>query len=473
MDQKVMNQARLESVLRARLPGFERLIACERLSAGASRETYRVSIAARGAPRTLALRRSAGGEASAMGEGPGLSTEAKLFEVALKAGVPGPDVVIQLAPEDGLGVGFLMDWIAGETLGARIARQDAFAEVRPVLARQCGQILARLHAVDVAASGLDAALQTLTPEQAVRQTLANHAALDTAQPMIDFTGAWLLAHLPAPRPPALTHGDFRNGNLMVTPEAGVVAVLDWELAHVGDPIRDLGWLCTRSWRFGVSDKPVGGFGEREDLFAGYEEISGESVDRDAVHFWEVFGSFWWAVGTLSMAQSFRNGSETSVERPAIGRRTSECQIDCVNMLIPGPALLPKQAARAEGGPLPAAGELLAGVSGFLREAGLDGRTGFLARVAANAVETVARELALGPSADALAGAGYAGVLGRGGMIAELRARMCAAIRAGEIDPDSPALHAALRQDVLGRALIDQPDYAGTVEAVGRIAEATG
>ena len=112
-------------------------------------------------------------------------------------------------------------------------------------------------------------------------------------------------------------------------------MLDWELAHIGDPMRDLGWLCTRSWRFGVADKPVGGFGDYDDLFAGYDVRAGHKVDRDAVRFWEVFGSFWWAVGCLSMAQSLRDGKETSLERPVIGRRRSECQIDCVNLLIPG------------------------------------------------------------------------------------------------------------------------------------------
>ena len=70
------------------------------------------------------------------------------------------------------------------------------------------------------------------------------------------------------------HNDFRNGNFMVG-ASGVVAVLDWEVAHIGDPMRDLGWICTNSWRFGRSDLPVGGFGEYADLFRGYESVSGQ------------------------------------------------------------------------------------------------------------------------------------------------------------------------------------------------------
>ena len=104
-------------------------------------------------------------------------------------------------------------------------------------------------------------------------------------------------------------------------------------------MRDLGWVCTNSWRFGCSELPVGGFGSYDDLFAGYEAVSGQAVAPGRVKFWEVFGSFWWAIGCLGMAKHYRTGPDNTVERPAIGRRTSECQVDCVNHLIPGPVEL--------------------------------------------------------------------------------------------------------------------------------------
>lgn len=464
----VIDVVRLESVLKAR-GGVEALLSCDRLSAGASRETYRLVVRMGGVERKLALRR-AEQEASAMKQGPGLSVEAKLFVAAREAGVPGPEVLVMLKPEDQLGLGFVMEWIDGETLGARIARGEAYAGVRPKLARQCGEILARLHAVDVEASGLGDALEAMTPEQCVRRTHETYLALGSSQPMIDFTAMWLKANLPKERKPALVHSDFRNGNLIVSPDEGVKAVLDWELAYVGDPMRDLGWLCTRSWRFG-SGAPVGGFGEYEDLFAGYEAVSGEAIDREAVRFWEVFGSFWWAVGTLSMGQSFRDGSEPSVERPAIGRRSSECQIDCVNMLIPGAAEPPRAQARTlSTSDLPTSEELLVGVRDFLKgdaAAAMEGRNAFLARVAANALDIVVRELKYGGSADARANAELAALLGVSGETAELRAKLCASLRAGEIALESETLHAFLRADVLAQVLIDQPGYAGTVEALGR------
>ena len=69
-------------------------------------------------------------------------------------------------------------------------------------------------------------------------------------PAFELGLRWLAeARAPRPTPPALVHGDFRNGNFIVGPD-GMRAVLDWELAHLGDPIEDLGWLCVKSWRFG-------------------------------------------------------------------------------------------------------------------------------------------------------------------------------------------------------------------------------
>jgi len=74
-------------------------------------------------------------------------------------------------------------------------------------------------------------------------------------------------------------------------ETGIVGVLDWELAQIGDPVRDLGWLCVNSWRFGKPDLEVGGFGKIEDLLDAYQQVSGIEINRDDIRFWQVFGSF--------------------------------------------------------------------------------------------------------------------------------------------------------------------------------------
>ncbi len=129
------------------------------------------------------------------------------------------------------------------------------------------------------------------------------------------------------------HGDFRHGNLMIGPD-GIRAVLDWELAHLGDPMEDLGWICVNSWRFGVIDKPVGGFGTYEELFSGYEAASGIAVDAARVKFWEVMGTLRWGVMCVGMMQRFRLGPDHSMERAMIGRRSSETEIDLLRLLAP-------------------------------------------------------------------------------------------------------------------------------------------
>jgi aminoglycoside phosphotransferase (APT) family kinase protein len=144
---------------------------------------------------------------------------------------------------------------------------------------------------------------------------------------------WLKRHDPGPPDQmTLVHGDFRHGNLVIGPD-GVRAVLDWELAHLGDPMEDLGWVCVNSWRFGEIDKPVGGFGSREELFAGYES-AGRRVDPERVRFWEVMGTLRWGVMCCGMMQRFRAAPDHSMERAMIGRRSSETEIDLLRLLAP-------------------------------------------------------------------------------------------------------------------------------------------
>ncbi len=129
----------------------------------------------------------------------------------------------------------------------------------------------------------------------------------------------------------MVHGDFRNGNLLVGPD-GVRGVLDWESAHLGNPITDLGWICVRSWRYGHIKKPVGGFGEISELQDGYEAGGGGRVNADAIHYWEVFGTVYWGVLCITMGFSHINGPHSSIEKAAIGRRTAETEYDLLQVI---------------------------------------------------------------------------------------------------------------------------------------------
>ena len=455
-------EAALAEVLTTRVAGVQSLVSCERLSGGASQETYRLVVATDQGDQRLCMRRAPGGErVETLGVNPGLAVEARLMQLAREAGVPEPDVKYVLEEGDGLGEGFIMEWLDGEALGARIVRAPELDGIRPELSRLCGEALARIHAIDVKATGLDKVLHEVTPELYVEQTWERYKAFETSQPMIDYAGRWLLDNLPEGFDYTLVHNDFRNGNIMFSPE-GIVAVLDWELAHIGDPMRDLGWICTNSWRFGRTDLPVGGFGSYEDLFEGYERVSGTPVDRDRVKFWEVFGSFWWAVGCLGMAEHYRNGPDKTVERPAIGRRSSECQVDCVNLLIPGPVDL-VSADGTDDCDMPRIDELVVSVRNFLREdvmAQTEGRTNFMARVAGNSLDIVLRDLALGEKSRAQELARLQSVLGQSGTLADLRGELVRRLRDGEIALDNESLTHHLRQTVVNQVAIDQPKYSG-------------
>jgi aminoglycoside phosphotransferase (APT) family kinase protein len=468
-DSSTMLETTLSRVLRERIRGFRSLRSCERLSGGASQETYRLALETEGAERRLAMRRAAGGAKQPIpAAGPGLAGEARLFEAAGAAGVPEPEILYVFEERDGLGEGFLMEWLEGETLGARIVRGEEFQAIRPKLARQCGEVLARIQGLDVRKAGLAEALRIRTPEELVHESWDLYKAYETPQPMIDFSARWLLENLPPPSPPRLVHGDFRNGNLMISPERGIVAVLDWELAHLSDPIRDLGWLCTNSWRYGRSDLPVGGFGTLEDLLDGYASVSGERIEPSHVKFWIVFGSFWWSVGTLSMTQVYRMGPDRSVERAAIGRRSSECQVDCTNLLIPGPLQSLEGAARPSSLDMPRTDELLTSVRDFLRNDVMNamrGRTSFLARVASNSLDIVLRELELGPAHHARERDGLERILGRSDDLEVLRWELVRALRDGSMPLDRPGLADHLRQTVVTQVAIDQPRYSGYLAAL--------
>ena len=462
-------EQQITSILMRELPGFDHLLKAERLSGGASQETYRLEMVVGGQETLLAMRRSPGGQTVEPAPGhPGLAVEALLMQTARIAEVPEPGIVYVLNQEDGLGDGFIMDWLDGITLGAKVVRSPELDEVRPELARLCGQALARIHAIDLESTGLSSHLDILTPTEYVEQTWNRYRDYGTPQPMIDFTARWLLDNLPGDYTPALVHNDFRNGNIMFD-ETGIVAVLDWEVAHIGDPARDLGWICTNSWRFGRSDLPVGGFGLYEDLFQGYESVSGKPVDPLTVRWWEIFGSFWWAIGCLGMAEHYRTGPDKTVERPAIGRRSSECQVDCVNLLIPGPVEIVQTIEGVALHEMPSTEELMTSVRDFLREevmSATQGRVNFLARVAGNSLDIVIRELVLGPKCKALETDLLRSMLGVDAELNELKWNLTWGLRDGSVPLELPGLANYLRFAVVNQAGIDQPNYSGFKTAVG-------
>jgi aminoglycoside phosphotransferase (APT) family kinase protein len=278
-------------------------------SGGASRITTSFEAVADGA-HPLILRQAGPGQ----GAGIGLGLEAELMRAAIAEGVPTPALVAAGADY------VVMARVEGETIPRRILRDPP-----PGLAVQCGEILAAIHRIPPV-PGLTGGDQLELWRAVLDATGEPHPALELALRRLEL-------ERPASSGTTVVHGDFRNGNLIIGPE-GVRAVLDWELAHLGDPIEDLGWLCAKPWRFG-SPLPVGGFGERAELVAAYEAASGRAVDPDALRWWELFGVLKWAIVCIMQAQRHLSGGERSVELAALGRRVAESEWDLLTALGAG------------------------------------------------------------------------------------------------------------------------------------------
>jgi aminoglycoside phosphotransferase (APT) family kinase protein len=325
-----MMQQALGRCVAAWCPGATGVVGAFRLSGGASQETWSFDIVHPDGNIGAILRRAPQGYGAAPSRAAGLNAEAVLMQLAHDAGVPSPKVLHVLQPQDELGTGFVMARVEGETIPRKILRDEQFAQARPKLARQLGGVLAAIHGID---SRQLPELRRMTAAKEIAELERDYRSFDWPRPVFELALRWLSDRDPGPSEEiTLVHGDFRHGNLIIGPD-GVRAVLDWELAHTGDPMEDLGWICVNSWRFGEIDRPVGGFGTCEELFAGYE-AAGRRVDADRVTFWEVMGTLRWGVMCCGMMQRFRSGPEHSVERAMIGRRASETEIDLLRLLAP-------------------------------------------------------------------------------------------------------------------------------------------
>jgi aminoglycoside phosphotransferase (APT) family kinase protein len=218
----------------------------------------------------------------------------------------------------------ILEFIEGETIPRRILRDEHLAEVRPLLAAQCGRALAAIHRIPaVEIPGLAGG----DPLEQLRGLLDR---LGQPHPAFELGLAWLAETRPARTAETVVHGDFRNGNLIIGPD-GIRAVLDWELAHRGDPLEDLGWLCVKAWRFG-SSLPVGGFGTIDQLVTAYEAAGGRAVDAGVLRWWQVLGTLRWGIICIVQALTHTTGAVRSVELAAIGRRVCEVEWDLLELL---------------------------------------------------------------------------------------------------------------------------------------------
>lgn len=311
----------LESMLVQALGDDVKVEDLERMPGGASRETWSFKASSStGLARRLVLRRDPPGVTSSA-----LLVEAALLEAARRSGVAVAEVVASGEASSVVGSAFIIvEHIEGETIPRRILREENLTRVRAQLAERCGEALAAIHRIPLeSVPGLRGGDQL----QQLRELLDS---LGEPHPAFELAFRWLGANRPEPSPQTVVHGDFRNGNLIIGSE-GIRAVLDWELAHIGDPLEDLGWLCVKAWRFG-SPLEVGGFGTVDQLVRAYRSAGGVDVERDALRWWEVLGTLRWGIICIVQALTHTSGAVRSVELATIGRRVCEVEWDLLEML---------------------------------------------------------------------------------------------------------------------------------------------
>jgi aminoglycoside phosphotransferase (APT) family kinase protein len=430
-----------------------------RLSGGASRETFSLDVIAPDGTTTPAVVQRVRG--SAVLSTPTMVGEAELLRAAHRGGVAVAEVLGASDDPAVLGAPFvLMGRIDGETLARKIQRDVEFESARPLIVAQCGEALARIHAL-----APDVAPHLRAADQ-LDQLVSLLDSLGEPHPAFELAIGWLAANRPEPVEPGVVHGDFRLGNLMVGPD-GLRGVLDWELAHLGDPMEDLGWLCVRAWRFG-GPLPVAGLGTYDELFDAYAAAAGVPVDAGSVHWWEVLGTLKWGIICILQTAGHLTGASRSVELAAIGRRIVENEYDVLRLLgaadlAPpevGPVSTGDVAAGYDRGPhdRPTVPELVEAVREFLEGdvmAATTGRVRFHARVATNVLAIVERELAMGPAIavahrQRLAALGFAD-----------DAALAAAIRAGDADDRRDEVLASVYASVVDKLAVANPRYAAS------------
>jgi aminoglycoside phosphotransferase (APT) family kinase protein len=249
-----------------------------------------------------------------------LAHEFAVLEAAYEAGVKVPRPIRYIPDLDGREA-FVMERLAGETIGRRIVRMDVPERLPVEMAEQ----LAKIHAIPPRRL-------PFLEEARIERMIEEFDEVDEPRPAIELGLWWLREHRPPPREPVVVHGDYRIGNVVVRAQEGLVGVLDWEFSHVDEPVRDLAFALVRAWRFGVPDKRLGGIGDVYPYLERYNELTGLDVRPAELDYWELAGNVAWAIGCLTQMQRHLTGHDRSVELAILGRLGVEVEYEIVNLL---------------------------------------------------------------------------------------------------------------------------------------------
>ena len=235
------DEAALARYLRGRLPGFDGQLQIRQFQGGQSNPTYHL--------------RTAGGEYVLRKKPPGkllpraheVEREHRVMAALAETDVPVPRMRLLCQDETILGTPFfVMDHVQGRVFPDRVMREGSPAH-RAAVYEDLARVLAALHRVDWRAAGLEGfgRPEGYMQRQVALWTRQWQAARMEDMPAMDLLAQWLPDHLPPDDAPScIAHGDYRLGNVLLHPtEPRVVAVLDWELATIGNPLADLGYFC--------------------------------------------------------------------------------------------------------------------------------------------------------------------------------------------------------------------------------------
>ncbi len=285
----------------------------ERIHGGASRETYRLKLRYRdGATRVerrLILRRDPPGSL--------IETDRAIEFAAYRAfhstPVPVPEALwLENDPSHLDYPFFVMEELAGFEASPQTILMPPYSGHHEKLAQQKWSILGAIASADPEKLGLVGPMAPVAPTEAWRRELDHWTRVIDEdqlepQPIMRAAIRWLRRN-PPPAPARLhvVHGDYRTGNFLYDKEGNVRGILDWEMAHLGDPLEDLAWSLNRVWCW-ARDGRVGGLTSKENAIRIWESASGLRADPEALRWWELFSSLKGQAIWISSGREYQAG----------------------------------------------------------------------------------------------------------------------------------------------------------------------
>jgi aminoglycoside phosphotransferase (APT) family kinase protein len=299
----------LSTFLRRQLPSAEEvhLDALSRMSGGLSRENWvfraRWRDLAGDHDLPLIMRRDPGGSLLNTDQ----RTEFAVLQALESTPVPAPRVYWVDGEGSALGSpSLIMEWLDG-TSDWFVLNGDRPAAERLALARRFLDLLVEIQRVDWRGLGLDAVLEDPGPGAGLAELNRWEAELRRNQlepvPELDLVLRWLRLRARPAREVVLVHGDFKPGNALLRGD-GIAAMLDWETAHLGDPLEDLGWVTNQ---VRAREHQIPGVWERAEIVQAYAAATGHEVPQEELLWWNVFSCWKLAVIVLTGMHEFVAG----------------------------------------------------------------------------------------------------------------------------------------------------------------------